>query len=133
MVQGSRSKQRLISQHKKRIDADQGSTIFGLASFAEGIDLPGKYCEHLVIAKIPFAVPTEPEEEAFAEWVEAKGGNSFRDISLADASMRLVQAVGRLLRSESDQGKVTITDVRLLTKSYGRQLLAALPPMRRSS
>ena len=133
LVQGSRSKQRLIDLHKKRIDENQGSTIFGLASFAEGIDLPGKYCEHLVIAKIPFAVPTEPEEEAFAEWVEARGGNSFRDISLADASMRLVQAVGRLLRSESDEGKVTITDVRLLTKSYGRQLLAALPPMRRSS
>lgn len=130
-VQGSRSKQKLIDTHKARLDEDKGSTIFGLASFAEGIDLPGKYCEHVVIAKIPFGVPTEPEEEAFSEWVEARGGNSFRDISLADASMRLVQAVGRLLRSESDEGKVTITDVRLLTKSYGRQLLAALPPMRR--
>lgn len=132
LVQGSRSKQRLIDLHKTRIDEGKGNTIFGLASFAEGIDLPGKYCEHVVIAKIPFGVPTEPEEEAFAEWVEARGGNSFRDISLADASMRLVQAVGRLLRSESDEGKVTITDVRLLTKSYGRQLLAALPPMKRA-
>ncbi len=129
LVQGSRSKQRLIDLHKKRIDEGVGNTIFGLASFAEGIDLPGKYCEHVLIAKIPFGVPDEPEEEAFAEWVEARGGNSFRDISLADASLRLVQAVGRLLRSESDSGKVTITDNRLLTKSYGRQLLAALPPM----
>jgi len=129
LVQGSRSKQRLIDLHKKRIDEGEGSTIFGLASFAEGIDLPGTYCEHVLIAKIPFGVPDEPEEEAFAEWVEARGGNSFRDISLADASLRLVQAVGRLLRSESDAGRVTITDNRLLTKSYGRQLLAALPPM----
>lgn len=131
LVQGSRSKQRLIDLHKSRIEEGKGSTIFGLASFAEGIDLPGKYCEHVLIAKIPFGVPTEPEEEAFSEWVEARGGNSFRDISLADASMRLVQAAGRLLRSESDEGRVTITDVRLLTKSYGRQLLAALPPMKR--
>ena len=131
LVQGSRSKQHLIGLHKSRIDEGRGNTIFGLASFAEGIDLPGKYCEHVVIAKIPFGVPTAPEEEAFAEWVEAHGGNSFRDISLADASMRLVQAVGRLLRSESDEGRVTITDVRLLTRSYGRQLLAALPPMKR--
>ena len=129
LVQGTRSKQRLIDLHKKRIDEGTGNTIFGLASFAEGIDLPGKYCEHVLIAKIPFGVPDEPEEEAFAEWVEARGGNSFRDISLADASLRLVQAVGRLLRSETDSGKVTITDNRLLTKSYGRQLLSALPPM----
>ena len=132
LVQGSRSKQKLIDTHKRKIDDGEGSTIFGLASFAEGIDLPGKYCEHVVIAKIPFGVPTEPEEEALAEWVEARGGNSFRDISLSDASMRLVQAVGRLLRSEKDQGKVTITDNRLLTKFYGKQLLAALPPMKRS-
>jgi len=130
LVQGSRSKQKLIDRHKARIDESKGSTIFGLASFAEGIDLPGKYCEHVLIAKIPFGVPTEPEEEAFSEWIEARGGNSFRDISLADASMRLVQSVGRLLRSENDEGRVTITDNRLLTKSYGRQLIAALPPMR---
>lgn len=131
LVQGNRSKQRLIDMHKTRIDDGKGSTIFGLASFAEGVDLPGKYCVHVVIAKIPFGVPSEPEEEAFAEWVESRGGNSFRDISLADASMRLVQAVGRLLRSETDEGQVTITDNRLLTKGYGRQLLSALPPMRR--
>ncbi len=131
LIQGSRSKQRLLDMHRSRIDKGRGSTIFGLASFAEGIDLPGSYCQHVLIAKIPFSVPTEPEEEALAEWVEARGGNSFRDISLADASMRLVQGVGRLLRSETDQGRVTITDIRLLTKSYGRQLVAALPPMRK--
>ena len=129
LVQGSRSKQRLLDLHRARIDEGRGSTLFGLASFAEGIDLPGAYCAHVLIAKIPFAVPTEPAEEALAEWVEGRGGNAFREISLADASMRLVQAAGRLLRSETDSGRVTITDERLRTKRYGAELLAALPPM----
>lgn len=130
LIQGSRSKQRLIEKHKERIDANEGSTIFGLASFAEGIDLPGDYCTHVVIAKIPFSVPTAPEEEAFSEWVESRGGKPFFEISLPDASMRLVQATGRLLRSEQDSGTITIVDNRLLTKSYGRQLLSSLPPYR---
>lgn len=130
LIQGSRSKQRLIEKHKERIDDGEGSTIFGLASFAEGIDLPGSYCEHVVIAKIPFSVPTAPEEEAFAEWVESRGGKPFFEISLPDASMRLIQATGRLLRSEDDRGTISIIDNRLLTKSYGRQLVSALPPYR---
>lgn len=130
LIQGSRSKQKLIDMHRSKIDEGKGSTLFGLASFAEGIDLPGAYCVHVVIAKIPFSVPTAPEEEAFAEWIESKGGKPFFDISLPDASMRLVQATGRLLRSENDQGKISIIDNRLLTKSYGRQLISALPPYR---
>ena len=128
LIQGSRSKQRLIENHKKRVDAGEGSTIFGLASFAEGIDLPGDYCTHVVIAKIPFSVPTAPEEEAFSEWIESRGGKPFFDISLPDASMRLIQATGRLLRSEKDQGVISILDNRLLTKAYGKQLISSLPP-----
>ena len=130
LIQGARSKQKLIESHKSRIDAGEGSTIFGLASFAEGIDLPGDYCAHVLIAKIPFSVPTAPEEEAFSEWIEAKGGKPFFDISLPDASMRLVQAAGRLLRSEADTGIISIADNRMATKSYGKQLLSALPPYR---
>ena len=128
LIQGTRSKQRIIDTHKKRVDAGEGSTIFGLASFAEGVDLPGAYCTHVVIAKIPFSVPTAPEEEAFSEWVESRGGKPFFDISLPDASMRLIQATGRLLRSENDQGVISILDNRLLTRGYGKQLLSALPP-----
>ena len=130
LIQGSRSKQALIVKHKERVDAGEGSTLFGLASFAEGVDLPGAYCQQVVIAKLPFSVPTAPEEEALSEWVESRGGKPFFEISLPDASMRLVQATGRLLRSESDTGAISILDNRILNKSYGKQLIAALPPYR---
>jgi len=131
LVQGVESKQALVRKHKKRIDAKKGSILFGLASFAEGVDLPGDYCTHVVIAKIPFAVPDDPIEAALAEWIEASGGNAFMQITVPDAAIKLVQACGRLLRRETDSGKVSILDKRIVTKRYGRALLDSLPPFSR--
>ena len=131
LVQGDLSKQELIRQHRKQVDDGKQSVIFGLASFAEGVDLPGKYCEHVVIAKIPFAVPDDPVEAALAEWIEKNGGNPFMEIAVPDASLRLIQACGRLLRTESDSGTVTVLDRRLVTQRYGKAILNALPPFRR--
>ncbi|MGH1486268.1 MAG: ATP-dependent DNA helicase DinG [Cellvibrionaceae bacterium] len=127
LMQGERSKQAMLSEHKKIIDAGNESILFGLASFAEGVDLPGNYCEHVIIAKLPFAVPDDPIEASLAEWIESKGGNAFMDITVPDAAMKLVQACGRLLRTEKDSGKITIMDKRLVTKRYGKLLLSCLP------
>jgi ATP-dependent DNA helicase DinG len=131
LIQGQYSNREMIRLHKERIDQGKTSILFGLASFAEGVDLPGDYCRHVIIAKLPFAVPNDPLQEALAEWIELQGGNSFFDIALPLASLRLIQASGRLLRTESDTGVVSILDKRLLTKRYGTQLLNALPPFTR--
>jgi ATP-dependent DNA helicase DinG len=128
LLQGDLSKQEMIAEHRKRIDAGQGSTLFGLASFAEGIDLPGAYCEHVIMAKLPFAAPDDPVEEAMAEWIEKNGGNAFMQIAVPDAAMKLVQACGRLLRNEKDSGRITLLDRRIVTKRYGKLLLDSLPP-----
>jgi ATP-dependent DNA helicase DinG len=131
LIQGQYSNREMIRLHKERIDQGKTSILFGLASFAEGVDLPGDYCRHVIIAKLPFAVPNDPLQEALAEWIELQGGNSFFDIALPLASLRLIQASGRLLRTESDTGIVSILDKRVLTKRYGTQLLNALPPFTR--
>ncbi|MEM1110920.1 MAG: ATP-dependent DNA helicase DinG [Pseudomonadota bacterium] len=131
LMQGDYSKQEILRRHREAIDAGQGSIVFGLASFAEGVDLPGDYCRHVIIAKIPFAVPDSPLEAALAEWVEAQGRNAFMEISVPDAALRLVQASGRLLRTESDTGRVTLMDRRVLTRRYGRAILDSLPPFKR--
>ncbi len=128
LMQGDYSKQEVLRRHKEAIDGGVGSVIFGLASFAEGVDLPGDYCRHVVIAKIPFAVPDSPLEAALAEWVEAQGRNAFMEISVPDAALRLVQASGRLLRTEEDSGRITLMDRRILTRRYGRAILESLPP-----
>ncbi len=128
LIQGDNSKQEMLTQHKRKIDDGEGSILFGLASFAEGVDLPGDYCRHVIIAKLPFAVPDDPIESALSEWVESRGGNPFMDITVPDASLKLVQACGRLLRTETDTGKISLLDRRILTKRYGKAILNSLPP-----
>lgn len=128
LIQGDNSKQEMLTQHKKKIDGGEGSVLFGLASFAEGVDLPGDYCKHVIIAKLPFAVPDDPIEAALSEWVTSRGGNPFMDITVPDASLKLVQACGRLLRTETDTGKISLLDRRIITKRYGKAILNSLPP-----
>lgn len=130
-VQGESSKQEMLVAHKKRIDKGEGSVLFGLASFAEGVDLPGDYCAHVIIAKLPFAVPDDPIEASVSEWIEARGGNAFMQITIPDASLKLIQACGRLLRTEGDTGRITLLDRRVVTKRYGKAILDSLPPFTR--
>ncbi len=128
LTQGQKNKQMIITDHKKQIDKGKGSVIFGLSSFAEGIDLPGEYCEHVIIAKLPFSVPNDPVDASLTEWIESQGRNAFMEISVPDASIKLVQACGRLIRKETDSGQITLLDKRITTKFYGKKILDALPP-----
>ncbi|SDW61852.1 ATP-dependent DNA helicase DinG [Marinobacter mobilis] len=130
-TQDDMAKGEVLKQHCERIDAGKPSVLFGVASFAEGIDLPGHYLGHVVITRLPFSVPDDPIEASLAEWVTGRGGNPFMEITVPDASVKLVQAVGRLLRTEQDTGRVTILDRRIVARRYGQLLLDALPPFRR--
>jgi ATP-dependent DNA helicase DinG len=129
-VQGEAAKQALLDAHRHDVDAHRPSVLFGLASFAEGVDLPDDYCRHVVIVKLPFAVPDDPLDQAMAEWAEHLGRNPFYDISVPDAAQKLVQACGRLIRHENDWGTITLLDRRIVTRRYGQDLLRSLPPYR---
>lgn len=131
LCQDDYQKAQLLKFHKQRIDKGEDSLIFGLASFAEGVDLPGKYCTHVLIAKIPFTVPSDPIEMTLADWLEEQGTNPFTTLAVPDAAFRLLQASGRLLRNERDSGRITLFDERLVSKHYGKQILESLPPYRR--
>ena len=127
LVQGEYSKKVIIERHIKHCKKGKGSVIFGLDSFAEGVDLKGDLLRHVIIAKLRFSVPTSPIEKTTHEFLKSQNRNPFMEISLPDASLRLVQACGRLIRTETDVGKITIFDNRLNTKFYGKKLLNALP------
>jgi len=131
LCQDDYQKAQLLTLHRQKVDGGERSVIFGLASFAEGVDLPGRYCEHVLIAKIPFSVPNDPIEATLAQWIEQQGKNAFMTLSVPEASFRLVQAAGRLLRSETDTGRITVFDERLVSKFYGKSILASLPPFSR--
>lgn len=128
LLQGQMTKDELIRQHKLRVDAGRQSILFGLAGLSEGVDLPGKYCSKVIIAKLPFSVPTNPIEAAEAEWLESIGRNAFAEVTVPSAGIKLSQSVGRLIRTETDYGEVIVFDTRLSSTNYGKMLLKSLPP-----
>jgi ATP-dependent DNA helicase DinG len=130
-AQGSLAKAQLLAEHSADIESGKGSTLFGLASFGEGVDLPGKLCETVVITQLPFAVPTDPVGATYAEWLESRGRNPFIEVSVPEATRLLTQYCGRLIRNETDTGRIVLLDRRVVTKRYGAGMLRALPPFER--
>lgn len=127
-VQGEQPVPMMVRDHCAAINKGMGSILVGVATLSEGLDLPGKYCTHVIVIALPFAVPSDPVEQELSEIL---GSKYFGERSLPDAMVKLTQMVGRLLRRESDRGRVTIFDRRLASTSYGRQMLKALPPFRK--
>jgi len=128
LVQGQMSRSRLIGSHLARVESGQPSVIFGMQSFGEGLDLPGALCETVFIAKLPFASPSDPVEEARAEWLKREGRDPFSELVVPATGIRLLQWTGRAIRTETDQARVVCYDKRLLSQSYGRRMLQGLPP-----
>lgn len=126
-VQGEKQTPLLVNDHKKDIDNGKGSILIGVATLSEGLDLPGNYCTHVIIPTLPFSVPTDPVERRLQELM---GDSYFNKKSLPEASLKLIQAVGRLVRRETDYGRISILDKRLKTTKYGKEMLKKLPPFK---
>jgi ATP-dependent DNA helicase DinG len=127
LVHGEETRDQVLARFR-----DSGSAILlGTASFWEGVDVPGDALRALLIAKLPFRVPSEPITAAQCEAIEARGGDPFKEYMLPHAALRLKQGFGRLVRTAADRGVVVIADPRVVTKSYGRGLIEGLPPARR--
>ncbi|MET1116717.1 MAG: ATP-dependent DNA helicase [Comamonas sp.] len=131
LVQGQAPKQLLLERFRAGQGGGRGCILVASATFWEGVDMPGDALELVVIDKLPFPPPDDPLVEARSQQLEAVGRSAFRDYMLPEAAMALKQGAGRLIRRETDQGVLVICDTRLVSKPYGRRLLAALPPMRR--
>jgi ATP-dependent DNA helicase DinG len=115
----------------RRFRESERAVLIGTASFWEGVDVPGRALRGLVITKLPFKVPSDPLTAAHCESIERRGGDAFRQYMLPHASLRLKQGFGRLIRTATDRGVIVLVDPRVISKSYGRTLLEALPPARR--
>ena len=132
LVQGASPKRELLARFLQSGARTQGGAILvASATFWEGIDMPGDALQLLVIDKLPFAPPDDPLHQARGRALEVRGKNAFKHLHLPYASVALRQGAGRLIRRESDRGVLVVCDVRLRQMGYGRQLLAALPPMRK--
>jgi ATP-dependent DNA helicase DinG len=127
LVHGEDSRDAILRRFRAHGDA----VLVGTASFWEGVDVPGRALRGLLLARIPFRVPSEPITAAHCEAIEAAGGDAFMDYMIPHAALRLKQGFGRLIRSTTDRGAVVICDPRVVRKGYGAALLAGLPPARR--
>ena len=109
-----------------------GRVLYGTQSFWEGVDVVGDALSCVVVARLPFASPTDPVVSARCERIDAAGGHSFFEFSVPMAVLRLRQGFGRLIRHRLDRGTVVVADTRIVTKGYGRAFARSLPaPLRR--
>lgn len=127
LLQGQWQPSMMIAEHKRRIDAGQRSVIFGLDSVAEGIDLPGNYCTLVVVTKLPFPLINDPILNTHGEFLKEEGKDPFNLLTLPLAGRKFAQVCGRLMRREGDHGDVMVLDRRLISKRYGKRLMAGMP------
>jgi len=112
-----------------RFAARESSCLFATMGFWQGVDVPGSSLSLVTIDRIPFSRPDDPL--LLARRAKA-GQGAFELIDLPRAAAMLAQGTGRLIRSRSDRGVVTVFDTRLARARYRWALIGALPPMRRT-
>ncbi len=110
-----------------RLKENKRTVLLGTASFWEGVDVRGDALSLLIIAKLPFAVFTDPIVQGRCELLEANGKDPFLHFSIPQAILKLRQGFGRLIRSKTDRGIVVLADKRVVTRRYGAAFLRALP------
>ena len=99
---------------------ERGACLLGCQSLWEGVDFPGDALKLLVITKLPFPNPTDPLVAGLTNEMKAANKNFFKDYFIPEAYIELRQGMGRLLRSDSDSGKVLILDNRVILERYGK-------------
>jgi Rad3-related DNA helicase len=102
------------------------AVLLGADSFWEGIDVPGKACEIVLIPRLPFPVPTHPLVKALCRKIEQEKGESFISFSVPEAVIRFRQGTGRLIRTKDDRGALVVLDNRIFTKGYGKRFMSSL-------
>jgi len=130
LVQGEDTPARLAARFRDEV----ASVLVATRTFFEGVDVPGQSLSLLVLDRLPFPRPDDPLLAERGRRIERRGGSKFGQIWLPRAAVSLQQALGRLIRSESDRGVMAVLDRRLADAGYGRQLLVSLPaaPLTRS-
>ncbi|MBC7897740.1 MAG: helicase, partial [Cytophagaceae bacterium] len=127
LVHGEEGRDALLQRFREAGNA----VLLGTSSFWEGVDVPGQALRGLLLAKLPFRVPTEPLTAAHCEAIAARGGDPFQEYMLPHAALRLKQGFGRLIRTRDDRGVVLLLDSRVASRRYGEDLLDGLPPATR--
>jgi ATP-dependent DNA helicase DinG len=115
------------SQLVRDFREDGAAVLIGTDSFWTGVDVPGPALSQVIMTRLPFENPSHPIVEARTEWLTAQGKSPFSEMALPAALIKFRQGLGRLIRKMDDRGRLVILDSRVLTKTYGRHFVTALP------
>jgi ATP-dependent DNA helicase DinG len=122
----------------KRFLETPKSSILGVKSFWEGVDVVGDKLHLVIITKLPFPIYGDPviqarsrivQKEAMERGLNERNAQNevFQTIQIPAMVTDLRQGAGRLIRSKTDKGVLAILDSRIWTGSAKRN---ATPDMK---
>ncbi len=111
----------------ERFRSTPNAVLFATASFWQGVDVPGAQLSCVIVDKLPFAVPSDPIVAARVRALTEDGHNAFSEYQVPEAVLALKQGFGRLIRSKTDRGVLSILDNRIQRMQYGKIFLESLP------
>ncbi len=123
LMQGTGPRNALLEEFK----ATPNCVLFATSSFWQGVDVQGDQLSCVIIDRLPFAVPSDPVVDARIRGIRESGGNPFYDYQIPQAAIALKQGFGRLIRSRSDRGVLSLLDRRITHTRYGQIFFDSLP------
>jgi ATP-dependent DNA helicase DinG len=123
LLQGTAPRSTLLDRFRSTPHA----VLFATSSFWQGVDVPGAQLSCVIIDKLPFAVPSDPIVAARVRALDEDGRNAFAEYQIPEAVLALKQGFGRLIRSKTDRGILSILDNRIRRMQYGKIFLESLP------
>ena len=123
LLQGTAPRSVLLERFKTTPNA----VLFATASFWQGVDVPGEQLSCVIVDRLPFAVPSDPIVAARVNVLNEEGRNAFAEYQVPQAVLSLKQGFGRLIRSKTDRGVLSILDNRIQRMAYGKIFIESLP------
>jgi ATP-dependent DNA helicase DinG len=129
LLQGTAPRSILLERFKSTPNA----VLFATASFWQGVDVPGDQLSCVIVDRLPFAVPSDPIVAARVNALNEEGRNAFAEYQVPQAVLALKQGFGRLIRSKTDRGVLSLLDNRIQRMAYGKIFMESLPGYARTN
>jgi ATP-dependent DNA helicase DinG len=123
LIQGSAPRSALLEKFR----TTESAVLFATSSFWQGVDVRGEQLSCVIVDRLPFAVPSDPIVAARVKALQEDGRNPFAEYQVPEAVLALKQGFGRLIRSRTDRGVLSILDNRIQRMQYGKIFMESLP------
>ena len=114
LVERKEMKQAELMDCVERFKSVRGSVFFSVIGgrIGEGLDFPDESLEMVVIVGVPYSKPTA-KQRALVNYYDILYGKGWEMAVKGPALRKLMQAAGRMIRSDTDRGIAVVLDKRL--------------------